>query len=366
MEEAIRPLSETIRSPFPGAVLLVAHHQEIIFHQSFGAATLIPHFVPMTRDTFFDLASLTKPLVTAATLLTLVQEGKVQLEDPVSKFIPEFSISTKKEVSLFHLLNHSAGLPDRTTYYERLGGDIVSGSPEARAAIYQMAHHEPLIASPGERAVYSDIGFILLGEIVEQVTGERLDCFFNRQSASFVEETTSSLPRFLARDCPPLSLAAAATEDCPWRGRVIQGEVHDENCHSMGGVAGHAGLFGTAEGVYRMVLKWNSSLNGEGPFVQSLAEKFVSRQRGNGVPDGSSWGLGWDTPTQPGSTAGRFFSHLSFGHLGFTGTSVWVDRACHLMVILLTNRIHPHRDNQRIRPFRPILHNLIFQEVIND
>ncbi|MFQ5950082.1 MAG: serine hydrolase domain-containing protein, partial [Nitrospiria bacterium] len=168
----------------------------------------------------------------------------------------------------------------------------------------------------------------------------------------------------------------AATELSSWRGKVICGTVHDDNAYAMGGIAGHAGLFSTAREVYRLVRFWLDALKGEGILDPSLTALFVTRQKGRGVPAQSSWGLGWDTPSHPStsdappstsnippSSSGRYFSSASFGHLGFTGTSIWVDRARDLAVILLTNRIHPSRANEKIRSFRPALHDVIFKEV---
>ncbi|MGB3942918.1 MAG: serine hydrolase domain-containing protein [Candidatus Manganitrophaceae bacterium] len=364
---------------FPGGVLLVHHRGKIAFHEAFGSASLFPNRVPMTRETLFDLASLTKPLATAAAILLLIQNRSLALTDPLSQFFPEFSFGEKRTVTLFHLLNHSSGLPDWKPYYQ----EIVErdrkepgflGSPSAKQLLYRRVREESLIAPPGTKSLYSDLGFILLQQVVEQVAEEPLDRFCDRHlfSAFGCKETF-----FLPLGRPPSAAEGrffAATEECPWRKKVLQGSVHDDNADAMGGVAGHAGLFSTASEVYRLVRLWTDSIGGvisgdhaqagKGPFDRAWAAQFTRRQTGIGVPAGSSWGLGWDTPSPPHSSSGHFFSPSSFGHLGFTGTSIWVDLERDLIVILLTNRVHPTRENQRIRAFRPELHDLIFREVI--
>ncbi|HEY5599912.1 MAG TPA: serine hydrolase domain-containing protein, partial [Candidatus Manganitrophaceae bacterium] len=300
-----------------------------------------------------------------------IQEKVLALEDPVSKFIPEFLTGAKREATLLHLLNHGSGLPDWKPYYQEIirlaekePGYL--GSSSAKTRVYKMAHDEPLISFPGEKSLYSDIGFILLGDIVEKTGGEPLHRFCYRHIFSKLKTRETF---FIPRGRTPRLFRGrtfAATEACPWRGEIVRGAVHDDNAYAMGGVAGHAGLFSTAREVYRLVRLWLDSVEGAGRFDPALASLFVTKQKGKGVPPSSSWGLGWDTPSRYSSSSGRFFSSLTFGHLGFTGTSIWVDRKRDLGVILLTNRVHPSRENQRIKLFRPELHDLIFQEVALD
>ncbi len=321
---------------FPGGVLLISHKGNICFHKAFGFAQLIPEKIPLTVNTLFDLASLTKPLATATAMALLVQSKILRLENPVSKFIPEYKTGDKKSVTLAHLLSHSAGLPDWKPYYENT-------QPS------KMARNEPLINPPGTHSLYSDIGFMILGEIIEKVTGEPLDQFCENNIFSKLNCKKTFFPG-LGRKIKGM---IAATEDCPRRGKVICGEVHDDNAYAMGGVAGHAGLFSTAKEVYILVTDWLDSLNGNGLIQSDLARKFVTRRRGG------SFALGWDTPSLQNSSSGKFFLRQSFGHLGYTGTSIWVDRVKELIVILLTNRVHPTRKNNQIKEFRPALHDLI-------
>lgn len=353
---------------FPGGVLLVHHRGEVVFHEAFGTESSSPRSAPVTCETLFDLASLTKPLATAAAVLLLIAQDQIALRDPLFKFIPEFAIGAKKEITLLQLLNHSSGLPDWRPYYQEIVKKEEKepgflGSPEAKAAVYKMAHEEPLLALPGAKARYSDIGFILLGEVIERVAQEPLHRFCHPLFLKVGCKETS----FIRRGRRPRAFrgrAFAATEASTWRGKLIRGVVHDDNAYAMGGVAGHAGLFSTAREVYRLVRLWIDSIAGKGELDPELAALFVSRQKGSGIPAGTTWGLGWDTPSRPHSASGKFFSPSSFGHLGFTGTSIWVDRKEDLAVVLLTNRVHPSRENQEIRPFRPALHDLVFQEVV--
>ncbi|MFQ5580304.1 MAG: serine hydrolase domain-containing protein [Nitrospiria bacterium] len=354
---------------FPGGVLLVHHQGKIVYHRAFGHASLLPHQKPMRRDTLFDLASLTKPLSTSAMLLLLLQEKRTALDDPLFRFIPGFSRGPKRTLRLSHLLTHSSGLPDWKPYFQTIAKRAKReqgflGSPEAKAVVYALARKEPLISAPGEVCRYSDIGFMLLGEIIEIIGDAPLHRICSRHIFSKIpcKETF-----FINRGRRPVAAKNrdfAATENSVWRKKVISGIVHDDNTYAMGGVAGHAGLFSTAKEVYQLVRLWLDSLKGEGIFDASLTKDFVTRQTGKTIPTQSSRALGWDTPSRP-SSSGRHFSRSSFGHLGFTGTSIWVDRRQDLAVILLTNRVHPDPANEQIRAFRPALHNIIYKEVVH-
>ncbi len=355
---------------FPGGVLLVHHRGKIVYHKAFGHASLLPHKKKMKRNTLFDLASLTKPLATSAALLLLLQENQVSLDDPLSRFISGFTRGLKREITLSHLLTHSSGLPDWKPYFQTIAKRATKeqgflGSPEAKATVYALARKESLISAPGEVSRYSDIGFMLLGEIIEKVEGTALHRICSRKlfTKAHCKETF-----FINRGRRPKAARGrdfASTEDSVWRKKVVSGIVHDDNTYAMGGVSGHAGLFSTAKEVYQLVRLWLDSLKGEGIFDPALTSDFATRQRGNRVPAESSRGLGWDTPSIP-SSSGHYFSKLSFGHLGFTGTSVWIDPKQDLAVILLTNRIHPDTANEKIRAFRPALHNIIFKEIVHE
>ncbi|MBN4054255.1 serine hydrolase [Nitrospira defluvii] len=361
---------------FPGAVLLIDYCDQIVFHEAFGFAEITPNRIEVTCETIFDIASLTKPLVTAAATAFLLQQGELSLDDRVARYLPLFSSRQKNCVTLFHLLNHSSGVPDWKPYFEEISTRNAKekgflGSTEAKEAIYLNAQQENLIAFPGKRSLYSDIGFILLGEIVEKVCGLPMDLFCHEKLFSNIEFDT---PFFIPRNQGTSETHPkmfAATEDLSWRKGVIRGIVHDDNAYAMGGVSGHAGLFSTATGVYQCVRLWVDSMNGTGPFDREIVDDFATRQEGAQCPEGSSWGLGWDTPSPASqgeargiSSSGHFFSPQSFGHLGYTGTSIWVDREKNLIVILLTNRVHPTHENKKIQAFRPELHDVVFKEVV--
>ena len=365
---------------FPGGELLIAYKNTVCFHKAFGLSQRVPEPIPLTVNSFFDLASLTKPLATASAITHLIDKGAFNLEDPVSKFIVEYKKGGKEKVTLAHLLVHNSGLPDWKPYYEAIRernekspGFI--GSDTAKQAVYQMSRDEPLVSTPGTDRRYSDIGFILLGEIVERVSQVPLDQFCDNEIFCGIcvdgQREDAGAHRAPLREnvvtpagCgrrseeiffQPFGRERAgrfvATEQCPWRNEVLKGKVHDDNCYVMGGVAGHAGLFGTARAVYAIVQDYMTTP----PNPQRPTEAVRS------LPP---VGVGWDTPSLEGSSSGRFFSKSSFGHLGFTGTSIWVDPVNALVVILLTNRVHPSRNNERIRQFRPEIHDIIFQEVI--
>ncbi|HIE64600.1 MAG: serine hydrolase domain-containing protein [Nitrospira sp.] len=354
---------------FPGGVLLIHHRGKVVYHKAFGHASLLPEKKPMKRNTLFDLASLTKPLATSAILLLMIQEEGISLKDPLTRFIPGFTRGPKREITLSHLLTHSSGLPDWKPYFQTIARRAKKesgflGSSEAKAAVYTLARKEPLISAPGEVSRYSDIGFMLLGEIIEKVGEASLHRICSRRLFSKIPCRETFFINQGRRPVAARNRDFAATEDSARRKRVVCGIVHDDNTYAMGGVSGHAGLFSTAKEVYQLVRLWLDGLRGEGIFNAALAKNFVTCQRGKMIPARSSRGLGWDTPSRP-SSSGRHFSKSSFGHLGFTGTSIWVDPTTDLAVILLTNRVHPDTANEQIRAFRPVLHNIIYREVIH-
>jgi len=362
---------------FPGAVLLVAHRGEIVFHEGFGVTEYGPGQSTVTCDTFFDIASLTKPLVTTAAIAILSQQGDLALEDPLKRFVPKFSEGEKDQVTLTHLLTHSSGLPDWKPYFQEIAKrEAVEagflGSPEAKRAVYQMAHHEALVARPGKQSCYSDIGFILLGQVVEKASGLPLDDFCERKIFTHLDAPAPRFIRNSAATAQRLNFAVAATEDLAWRKGVVRGIVHDDNAYAMGGVAGHAGGFATAMGVHQLARLWLDAIAGSGIFNPRIAARFLRRQQER-LPESSSWALGWDTPSPASqseakglSASGRFFSKKSVGHLGYTGTSIWIDPENHLTVILLSNRVHPSHENKKIQSFRPELHDVVFRQVLGE
>ncbi len=357
---------------FPGGVLLVEHKGQTVHHAAYGSACLLPEREPATVDTIYDLASLTKPITTVTAVAFLAATARLGLDDPLERFVPELTQDDLRRATIRHLLTHTSGLPAWRPLYELIApdGKRLREKPLSvrRAAVYDAIHREPLVETVGRRCLYSDLGFILLGEIVERIVKQEWAAFCH--GVVFPGLGARGL-FYMSEDGPTGAVSVAgrriaATEQDDWRGRMIRGEVHDENTAVMGGVSAHAGLFGTADAVTRAVRPWLAAVRGEAsPVPASWAKAFVRKQTID--PDGS-WALGWDTPsTGPGSTpssSGSYFSPASFGHLGYAGTSVWIDPDRELIVVLLTNRVHPTRKNDRIRAFRPAIHDAIFQTVV--
>ena len=357
---------------FPGAVLLVSHKGQTVHHGAYGCSCLLPNREPATVGTIYDLASLTKPIATVTAVAFLVADGRLGLDDPLERYVPELTQDALRHAMIRHLLNHTSGLPAWRPLYERIvpDGRTLREQPLSarRAAIYDAIHREPLVEPVGGRCLYSDLGFILLGEILERIVKQEWAAFCH--GAVFPWLGTRNL-FYMGEDGPTgaVSIAGrqfAATEQDDWRGRIIRGEVHDENTAVMGGVSSHAGLFGAAVSVARAVNPWLAAVRGESsPIPASWAKEFVRKQ---GIDPQGSWALGWDTPSLgpagAPSSSGAHFSPSSFGHLGYAGTSVWIDPERELTVVLLTNRVHPTRKNDKIRTFRPAIHDVIFQNVV--
>lgn len=343
---------------FPGGVLLAAREGRVLFLDAFGLARITPKR-PMTVDTVFDLASLTKPLATTLALMLLVETGRLHLEQGLASAVSSFSGTHKQAVTIRQLLSHASGLPDYRPYYRKLSKIEPSGRKDALRALLVA---EPLIAEPGNISLYSDVGFMILEWVVEVVAKKPLD--------RFVEETVYEplglrhlffIPLFEGKKRNGLSYAA--TEQCPWRQEIMDGQVHDDNAYVVGGVGGHAGLFGTAQDIHGLLeelLITYHGREGTGLFEQHVVQTFLKRQSDTGT-----WALGFDTPTRPDSSSGRHFSDQSVGHLGFTGTSFWMDLEKEVIIILLTNRIHPSRENERIKDFRPLLHDAVMEAILS-
>jgi CubicO group peptidase (beta-lactamase class C family) len=295
----------------------------------------------MAPDTIFDLASLTKVLATTAMAMLLLERGKLDLEMPAVSVLPEFAGDLGKEkITLRMLLAHRSGLPAHAKLYEcATGYQHVLG---AACAV------EPE-AEPGTKETYSDIGFILLGELLTRLARERLDQFCQREifAPLGMNMTQFNPPMAWKSNIPP------TVEDKEFRGRVVQGEVHDENASAMGGVAGQAGLFAPVLDVAKFA---RCMLRGGAPVLKSeTVGMFTTKDDPLG-----SYALGWDTPSVP-SQSGKYFSPHSFGHLGYTGTSLWIDPERQLAVVLLTNRTWPDATNQKIKEIRPAFHDAIVE-----
>lgn len=355
---------------FPGAVLAIRQGGGHSCLVTAGRLSTDLSGNPVTSSTVYDLASLTKPLATVTCLALLIQRGQCGLDNRVDALLPELGDAPVGQATLRHLLTHSSGLPGWRGFYEQLSPNaVLPSSQQARAdagrQVLQLIKAEALIYGKGERSLYSDLGFMLLGLVIERLSGTTLDRFVCEHVVQPLKaHPLCYLPTDQEGQCRKTSMInlIAPTECDSWRERLLCGEVHDENAAALGGVAGHAGLFGTAEAALAVTGAWLMGYHRQPSILNpEVVRDFVRRQ--TTVP-GSSWALGWDTPSLP-SSSGRYFSIQSFGHLGYTGTSIWIDPVCELEVVLLSNRVHPSRKHEGIRAFRPTIHDLVYQECVN-
>lgn len=374
MGKVERALDKAIdAAEMPGAVVIARMPREgevLEFAWAQGLSVVRPERLPMTRETVFDLASLTKNIATTTAIMRLVEDGNVGLDDPVAKFLPEFADREKEGVTLRHLLTHSAGLKPWRGYHEpmlekeRKTGERILGTADGREWILDRVLRSARVHEPGEAAVYGDLDFIALGALVEKVSGLPLERFCaERVFEPLGMKETRFLP--LGTDWEKGSAMPdserrrfAATENCPWRKRILWGEVHDPNAFAMGGVAGHAGLFAPADDVMRFAQAFLDAWHGRSDALPPhLVKQFAQRQR---MPENSDWALGWDTPTPGQSSSGQYFSADSVGHLGFTGTSLWIDLQSEAIVVMLTNRAHLIAKRSQFT-LRPKIHDLIIE-----
>ena len=331
---------------FPGASVAITHRGSLVAHYGFGHYTYEKKARAVEAESIFDIASLTKVVATTAMAMLLYERGVLDLDSYVIGPLPEFAIADDRrdQVTFRMLLAHSSGLPAWVPLYKKA---------KNRANMLQAAAEIPFAADPGSRAEYSDIGFILLGEALEQLSGSPLDSFCALDVFKRLEmELTCFKP-----DKKLKAQIVPSANGQEIRNRVIQGEVHDENAFVMGGVAGHAGLFSTAGDLAKFS---HCLLRGGAPvFKQETVELFTRRQES---PAGTSRALGWDTPSKP-SQSGQYFYPGSYGHLGYTGTSLWIDPERELSVTLLTNRTWPDSKNQAIKELRPRFHDAVIEAI---
>ena len=321
-------------------------------------------------DTLYDLASLTKPLAAALWFGSLVSEGTLDPQTPLGELVP-CEDRMLAQAPVWRLLNHSSGLPAHFAYYRGLSGARLSGAPpeRCRKTVRRMISATSTQIIPGERSIYSDLGYLMLEFACERVSGQTLSDFWSALAlkSSLHFRPLHALNTADVESLPPETASAyAPTERCPWRHRVLTGEVHDGNAWLMGGVCGHAGLFGNARDVGLLAGGWMSAFHGQEsalPLSAQVTQWML--QLKHRAPQRSSFVLGWDTPSVGYSSAGQGFGRLSIGHLGFTGTSLWMDLERRVVMVLLTNRIHPDRHTAAsihgIRRLRPQIHNEVWR-----
>lgn len=357
----------------PGATIVVRRGADVAFEGAFGFRSIEPSRSPANIETVYDLSSLTKALATSVAVMILARDGKFRLDDRVTRLLPNFGVHGKTAVTFRHLLAHCSGLPAWRPFYQRIceiekaGRVNFMASYGAKEFTYEEIHREKPEVLPATKAIYSDLGFIVLGETIEKVASVALNRFcrdkiFRPLGLRATDYIDISLVR--SRRLEPVADMFAPTEYCPSRKRLLVGEVDDENAFAMGGVAGHAGLFAPVREVDRIARELVACYAGRSDFVpQKIIREFWTRD--STVP-GSTWALGWDTPSAERSSSGRNFSPNAVGHLGFTGTSIWIEPEREIAISMLTNRVHPRRDNQKIREFRPNIHDLIMDALGGD
>jgi CubicO group peptidase (beta-lactamase class C family) len=337
----------------PGAVVLIARRGHIVVEEALGKMSYDEDAEPVRRDTMYDLASLTKVIVTTTLSMILHERELLDLDSPVRDYLPEFDGGDKQIVLVKDLLAHSGGLLWWTDLYKKFEGQPLE---DAKRGYLQTIYEMPLDYTPRSKTVYSDLGIFLMGEILERITGKALDVLAK-------EEIFEPLEMDETMFRPPESLRSriAPTERDEWRGRVVHGEVHDENAYGFGGVAPHAGLFSTARSLapFVQMLLNGGAYDGRRLINGATIELFTTRA---GLVADSSRALGWDTPSGR-SSSGKFFSASSFGHTGFTGVSIWIDPERELFTILLTNRVHPTRENRKLYDVRAGFHDAVIEAI---
>lgn len=332
---------------FPGAVILIWKDGKTIFEKPFGHFTYGQNSTKVKLNTIYDLASLTKVLATTTGAMICVDKKLFSLNDKVSRYIPSFAPNGKDNVMINNLLLHNSGLVAWKKYYEKnlskeeILNDIYKSEPEF---------------APGTNTLYSDLGMIVLGKVIEEVSNKSFDEFCNDEifNPLKMNDTFFNPPDSVKDRIPPTE------KDNYWRMKLIRGEVHDENALLLGGSAGHAGLFSTAGDIAKLIemLINNGNVNGDQFIKKETVELFTSKKS----PESKRL-LGWDLKSENGSSAGNKFSNGSFGHTGFTGTSIWIDPARNLFVVFLTNRVYPSRENKMILHVRPKLHDAIIDAI---
>ncbi len=332
---------------FPGAVVLVWKDGKTIYEKAFGNNTYDSSSPKVKTTTIYDLASVTKVVATTTAAMICYDRKLFSLDDKVVKYIPEFGVNGKEYITIMNLLIHNSGLLAWKKFY---GRDLKYDD------VINEIYSSELECETGEKTVYSDLGIITLGKIIEKVSGKSLDVFCKDEIfiPLKMESTFYNPVDSLKKLCAPTEI------DNYWRMKTLQGEVHDETSAMLNGVAGHAGLFSTADDLAKLmsVLLNKGKVNQKIFIQQSTIELFTKR-----VSEESSRAIGWDTKSDSGSSAGKYFSKNSFGHTGYTGTSIWADPERNLFVVFLTNRVYPTRENTKIQKVRPQLHNAVIKSI---
>lgn len=335
-------------SVFPGAALLFGKDDKVLYKKAFGHFTYDENSKKTSINSIFDLASVTKVVGTTSAAMMLVDQDKLHLDDKVINFLPEFDNNGKDKITIRNLLVHNSGLAPFKKYY-----DVFTSGEQVINDIM----NDSLLYPVGEHFKYSDLGMITLQKVIEKITGKSLDVFLKTNLFSVLEmnHTMYNPSDEIKNNCVPTEL------DDFWRMRLLQGEVHDERAHMLNGVAGHAGLFSTVEDLskFAKMLLNNGIYEDQQIISKDIIDEWTTKQS-----EQSDRAIGWDTKSMVSySSAGIKFSKFSFGHTGYTGTSIWIDKKTKLFVILLSNRVHPTRANKKISKLRPKLHDAIYNSI---
>ncbi len=342
---------------FPGAVLLCAVNQKIVFHESYGMADIFKKR-KMRPDSIFDLASLTKPLATTLALSKLIECEQIFLDQKIGSILKEFKTSAKADITIDMLLRHTSGFPAHREYFKK----IIKTARNPRQYLRQLLVQEPLENKIDAFQVYSDLGFMILSWIIEKISCQRLDQFVSDQIYSPLKIDNLF---FIDLDRKKEKLSQyqqkiVTTQNCPWRKKILRGEVDDDNAWVVGGIDGHAGLFGDAISIYELCCEILNAMQDKPTKVLApdIIKTFMQKKNQHDMV------AGFDTPSKKNSSSGHFFSSTSVGHLGFTGTSFWIDPETSMIAIFLTNRVHPSRFNEGLKKFRPQIHDLIYSQLL--
>lgn len=358
---------------FPGASLLVAKQGQIVFHEAFGLRSNIrevdqqgnPISQPnMTVDTVFDIAALTQLLVTSSLVMQLVDSNKITLDQRVSRYIQSFGVFGKGEITIRQLLSHTSGLPAWEPFFQELvlensrGRIGILTSRAAKEYVYGRINKLELKYKPGSKRLYSDLGFIVLGQLIELLSGVALDKLAQRQifqslrlaSTSFID-----LSLIKRRGIHPVTELIAPTELCPWRKRILCGEVHDDNAWAMGGIAGHCGVFSTTRDLHRWAAALLRALHAE-PVQEK--DQFVTSSI---VTQFFQQALTWEAKSKENGMLDSKLSSQARGLSGFTGCSIWIEPEPAIEIILLSNRINPSRNNKKLLSLRASIHDAILK-----
>jgi len=338
---------------FPGAQVVVVKDNSLVAEKSFGKLSYLENSTEVTPSTIYDIASVTKVLSVTPITMKLISQKKLSLEHTLDQYYSSLYKTEKGTISIRNLLTHSSGLKPFVEFYKK--------NPRMQKdQMIEEILNLNLDFSPGEKMQYSDLGIIVLMDIIEKVSGDTLDKLCDKWIFNKIDMLSTSYN-------PDESLVAniAPTEDDDYyRNRLLQGEVHDENAYLLGGVSGHAGIFSNAHDLakYAQLFLNKGTWLGNRIFSDSSVDEFTTRQN---LPPGSDYALGWDTPSRNGkSSAGDYFSEKSYGHLGFTGTSLWVDSENDVIVVLLTNRVHPTRQKKGMYSLRRNFHTEIMKAIL--